>query len=282
MRTKLIVYMSSLALTACTWMQPYSNEVAAINLSVNNVTPWANISAQMQPNFSLSGTDALSKVLPATELVQQQTLSAFYLGLGFGYKLSGSATASDAPTPAAATPVVLPSAPSTGTAAVSVQPTMQYEAANNLFEKVQMLNRDITDAAIQKHYTPYLVRFKLAVRPFMQDNLAYDVDTRVSFIQEFCDEEDDPDNNCLNIKEVENRKQLKELTQTLKVIPLLVTDDLERQLNANAKLDSTQLNAALGAVLPHGLAATLNEGYLNQQQSSVQGQAYNNRLSVKR
>ena len=53
------------------------DQAAAVLVSVTNVAPWDQVASTMQPNFALTGEQALLQVLPTTERIQEQVLRSF-------------------------------------------------------------------------------------------------------------------------------------------------------------------------------------------------------------
>jgi hypothetical protein len=183
------------------------------------VAPWANVSAALKPNFTMTGDTAVTEVLPTTEQIQNEVLSAFGASLGVG--LPGSSTSSSSgdtlnaaqgsntsggvttttastngtttsSTTTTTTPGVAPATP-TGTPAgaqlptataptgsLSLDPVLRYKAAAYLNQEVQLLNQEIDNAALRECFVPYVVKLKLAVMNY-RPYLAYSVHTRVSF-----------------------------------------------------------------------------------------------------
>ena len=196
------------------------DEAAAVLVSVTNVAPWDQVSSAMQPNFVLTGEQALTKVLPTTQRQQEQVLKAFgaSLGIGLPQSFSESTTARTGSnittsTTAAAGTVIggtsttgntssttdttkpgSPPTPSSGAPAggqlpmtgtslagdIGIDPELQYRAAQSLFESVQMMNRQTKYAAMLRNYVPYLVRLRVTVMPYRQ-NLGYALHLRIGF-----------------------------------------------------------------------------------------------------
>ena len=180
----------------------HQDEAATVLVSATMVAPWAQVSAAMKPNFTLTGDTAVSAVIPTTELIQSQVLTA--LGFSLGVGLPGSSTqattttSSSAATTSSATttksPGVAPSPPtgapagaqlptaSSLPAGLSLDPLLKYKAAYYLNqEEVQLLNQEIDNAAVRECFEPYVVKLKLAVMTY-RPHLAYSVHTRVAFV----------------------------------------------------------------------------------------------------
>ena len=74
----------------------------------------------------------------------------------------------------------LPQAPA-NTGGTDIDPVLKYQAAQALFQAVQLMNREVQFAATRDGYTPYLVQIKLGVIPYKR-HLPYDVHARISLL----------------------------------------------------------------------------------------------------
>lgn len=195
------------------------DQAATVLVTASMVAPWATVSAALKPAFTMTGDAAVAEVLPTTEQIQSQVLSAFGASLGVG--LPGSSTSSSsgqtsnitqgsnttggvttttasnngtatssttttttpgvAPAPPTSMPAggQLPTAPAL-TGGISLDPVLKYKAAAYLNQEVQLLNQEIDNAAVRECFVPYVVKLKLAVMNY-RPYLAYSVHTRVSF-----------------------------------------------------------------------------------------------------
>jgi hypothetical protein len=296
------------------------DEAAAVLVSVTNVAPWEQVAATMQPNFALSGDQALLQVMPGTERMQEQVLSAFGATLGIGLPQSArqsSATTSaqtsttttipangQAATSGSSTngssvtstntlqPGVTPTPPSgmpaggqlpTGQSVagdVGLDPVLKYQAALALFESVQMMNREIQNAAMLRCYVPFLVRMRIAVMPY-RPNLAYSLNTRIAF---FPNENPTKGIGTLALRKASDGERPDPCTDARYlpyIVPILASDDIERALKSRATEVAQQIGLALSAMV-QGLGGSLSTNNLNQALSSISAQDYNSRLSVAR
>jgi hypothetical protein len=200
------------------------DEAASFLVVPTMVVPWNQVSDAMQPNFALSGDQALLQVAPVTARVQEQVLNAFGATLGIGLPqtstqsssvstgsqttttttggstpgttgtgTAGSTTSSTTTSAPGTAPTV-----STGTPAgaqaltaasnsgdIGVDPVLKYQSALALFEAVQMLNREAQNAAVLADSVPFLVRLKFALMPYRQ-HLPYSMHSRISFFPNGC------------------------------------------------------------------------------------------------
>ncbi len=183
------------------------------------VSLWEDASTTMKPNFALTGDQALAKVLPTTESVNQQILTAFGAGIAAGFpqitsnnsagttnsQQNGSSTAGGVTTTTASTsagttsstttqaqngtPPTIPTGTPAGgalpaaagaTATLGLDPVLQYKAANHLLQEVQLLNQEIDDAANRKCFVPYVVGLKISIINY-RPHLAYSLHEHVGF-----------------------------------------------------------------------------------------------------
>jgi hypothetical protein len=297
------------------------DQAAAVLVTPTNVVQWDQVAAAMQPNFALSGDQALTQVLPATERIQEQVLSAFGASLGVGLPQSfgqssttntaKSSTTTTTPTTGPATtsssgstdtnsgrttttqPGVVPTVPSgvpTGgqlpsgpsvAGDVGLDPVLKYQAALSLFESVQMMNREVQNAAILRCYVPFLVRVRLAVLPY-RPNLAYTLDSRIAF---FPSESTTGSGTTplLLVGPNSNDKHTacNDGSYLPQIVPILAADDIERALKSRATEAAQQIGLALSAMV-HGVGANLGLNNVNQSLNSISGQDFNSRLTIAR
>ena len=183
------------------------------------VAPWADISPNLKPSFSLTGDQAAAQVLPVTESINQQILTAVGFSLAAGLPTSATTSSNGATNSTSSTSNVAAGATTTtstssngttsttttqkvpgtapdvptgipaggalpgaaGTAPVlGLDPILKYKAAASLFQEVQLLNQEVTSAANRDCYVPYVVKLKLAVVNY-RPHLAYAVHSKISF-----------------------------------------------------------------------------------------------------
>jgi hypothetical protein len=197
----------------------------------------------MQPNFALTGDAALQQIAPVTQARQEQALSAVAASLGLS-AFVGPFKAPASGASVATLPSSLPSAqPPAGTPAggslpapitnftPGLDPILKYQAGNALFQFVQLLNSELSSRTIRDKHTPFIARIRVAVLPY-QSALPYDVYAYVSFFT-------GDTHKC----------DLQALCAPI-VLPLLVTDDIERATDAAAAETARQLAFALSVNAP--------------------------------
>jgi hypothetical protein len=294
------------------------DQAAAVLLSVSAVAPWEQVAEAVQPSFALTGDQALQQVAPVTQRIQEQVLSAFGVSLGLGLPQSSSASSitrtesgTTSTTTSTTQPGVVPPAPSgipaggqlppgvalTGDA--GLDPILKYQAAAALYQAVQLMNREVQLAASRRCFMPYLVRLKLTVVPYRR-NLPYDLHARISFFSDNATLSKSPSPQLSQGSPegpltIETRPasppprsatsaskdgcdNAKELPQ---VLPLLVTDDLERALKLRAVETARQIGLAL-SFMYQGVGGSLGANRVTQALDAISGQDINTRLTVTR
>lgn len=313
------------------------DEAAAVLVSVTAVAPWSQVSDAMQPNFTLTGDGALLQVAPTTARIQEQVLNAFGASLGVGLPqsfgqstatstqsysqnasttggvttntgnvstgASGSSTETRQPGSAPQVPSGLPAgAHALGAPSVSgttdIDPILKYQAALALYQSVQLMNRQVQNAATLHCFVPYFVQLKMAVLPYRRD-LPYDVHSRISFFGGGTSDGAGSPDAPLKIENVEGptaiaqsqgqkpapapkvEGQCDNKTKLPQIVPLLVTDNIERAIKSSAVETARQIGFALSAML-HGVGANVGLNQLDQTLNAVSGQDINSRFTLAR
>ena len=150
-------------------------------------------------------------------------------------------------------------------------PVLQYQTATALFQEVQLLNSYLKFAALQSCFTPYLVRLQIGVTPYARRQ-PYDVFQRVSlFVGDgVVSDKEDPSDACSKVKDHQPR-----------VVPLVVTDNLELSREHQAQQVSRQLGLALSGIVSNAaLGGQLNR--LTESLDAIEGNSLNSLTSVTR
>lgn len=261
------------------------SEIGPTLISVDNAVPWEEIAGALEPNFAVNGgDDFLNNGLPTTALIQTQVLKALGIRAAVGLPRSLSETVEKAATESAressidssgtsastttATttgssnktttrgPGELPAlpvgSPTEGTlptpididAALTTDPFLKYQAAASLFQAVRLLNAEVRNAALRDGYLPYLVRLKLAPIPY-RDDINVNIYAKIAFF------------HAHNAMPSESQHSLAEREQngtpTQKflpyVLPLLITDNIERAVEARAAELARQFGLAVNFMI---------------------------------
>ncbi len=268
------------------------DEAVAVLISVNTVAPWDQVADAVQPNFSLTGDQALQQIAPATARIQEQVLSASGVSVGLGLSPGNLASAPQAPTsiPAGSQ---LPTSPSVS-GDIGLDPILKYQAACALYQAVQLMNREVQYAAMRDGFVPYLVTMKFAIMPYRRD-LPYDLHARISFFPGGGAAPQHPElmttgGAAAGNPEATNADAPTSTTQSQnapsnvrlpQVLPMLVTDDIERALKSSAAEVARQIGLALSASI-HGVGGGFDLNKVNESLKTISGQDINSRLTVTR
>ncbi|MFM0275790.1 hypothetical protein PQR37_30190 [Paraburkholderia nemoris] len=309
--------LTSLLVAGCTTPShdAESRDQAAGILISSNAFRWQDIASSLQPNFQISSTTALQQVAPVTQEAQLANLNANSVSAIIGALAgptgkSANASPSAVPNPQAVTGiptgVSLPAAITPNTA-LGVDPMLQYRAALSLFQYVQELNADLTSSTFTESFVPYVVRLKLTVVPYRQ-NLPYDLFAKIAFFtptncysdarnqgsnekgssgkikrSSHKDESISKADEISRSKDAEpdSEEHNKCLTELPLVVPLLVTDDIERAATSVAVESARQLALALQILSPYA-QGTLAANSVKQNYQALSGQNYDSLLTVGR
>lgn len=279
----------------------HRGEAGAVLLSVNSTIPWSDAALELEPKFDMQNGDvALNKVVRATTVLRRQVLDAFGVGLGVGLPQT-STTASELVTSNTQTvtsladgvesetktqtdsvttsdqtekkPGEAPETPSTNPPSTdfpqpiqqlegdSVDPFLEYKAAQSLFHTVKLLNAEVRNAAVREGYVPHVVILKLTPMLYQRD-LPYDIHAKVSFFN--------------------GGEMAKEKSFNLPyVVPILATDSLERAIKSNAVEISRQVGLALNAMV-QGVGVEAGLDKLNRDLDAIEANDFNSLLTVGR
>jgi hypothetical protein len=272
-------------------------QAGEVLLTVTSVTPWSQIADALQPNFTLTGDDAVLKVLPVAQRLTQQVLNSFGGSLAASLPSTSTASTVQTATPAGGSPTVTSTttnttAPGSSVAQSPAQPSgitvpsllnngndpavdplQQYQAARSLFEAVSMMNREVVNAAFRECYVPYLVRLRLTVQTD-RPNLGYNLHSRLAFFRQ-------GDLPQPKDQFVSPGCRAGAAGRAPIVVPLVASDDIERAIAQQAVSVARQINLAVSG-MPHGIGLGAAASNLEQSLNGVLGQSYNSRLSVAR
>lgn len=216
-------------------------EAGSVHLSVLSVAPWSDYTAAMQPNFELTADGALAKVAADSRWTNDEDSSMVQAGRESVAldRASGGARPLEFPglrpgdsDPALRPPALLGpgSAPGTGEGAAGPDAMLKYTAATALYQEVQLLNRYIHDAAIPNGYRPYLVRLQVSLMPSRR-HAPYDAYTTLSF---FIPGERPAGDAGEDVSSNTDAIFREPFGNGPKVLPLLVTDNLEASVQSRS------------------------------------------------
>jgi hypothetical protein len=275
-------------------------QAGSAHIAVLAIAPWDEYKAAVQPAFKLSPDDALAQAMPNTLAIEEKLLSA----LGAGLKLAppttaitetrtthaktgaealtthdrtethatgdASRVASGAPLQGAA--VSLPPAASALATPIGVDSMLRYWAATALYQEVQILNRYIRDAAVGTDYLPYVVRLQVTLMPLRRDQ-PYDAYTNVSFfLGDWQSDVATSEKPALVLEESKN---------AVRILPLLVTDNIEAAIHSRSVNQVRRLALALSAIAG-GVGAAGDLQKLDESLRSAIGRDLNSTFTVGR
>lgn len=235
-------------------------DAGAINMAVISVGFWEKYSAALQPIFKLSEDDALNKSLPNTALFQE------ILKRVLSTEVSGSvdAKAEHDNKPAIAQNKDSKTSPNFGkdifSRPLSNDPITQYLAATSLYQEVHLMNHCVADAAIGEEWAPYLLRLQVSLMPLRRD-LALDAYSVISFFSDPSQDGGATLGNGDSNNDSYNRRGVR-------VIPLLVTDNLEGILHASSA-DQVHQFALDSVANPRFSVRSALRGWIDRGQSSL-------------
>jgi len=237
--------------TSMNWVMPArqtkrvctQDEAGTAHVSVLSVAPWEEYIDALQPTFKMTSDDAVQEAIAGTGVLDESILRAFSgmlkaagptLGTD-GQKTPGDASKASPPElgdvpKASENATFAPTAPS-----VEIEPMMRHSAATALFQEVQLLNRYVRDAAVATGLVPYVVRMQVTLLPNARKE-PYDAYATITFFA---------GNNAAAqayesaeglwaraIKPIPDTDEA--IDQLPRVLPLLVTDDLESTRHSEA------------------------------------------------
>lgn len=289
--------LASCGLTACAGGLSSSSgklssqsEAGAVLLSVASVAPWDDVRDSLKPNFKVSSADELlDKVAPSIASRSSATLDAASFDLGVQLDLGTTSrarsvvtnadgsttdtsqvtrkreTPSSAPVPASGLPAgvdKLAAPAGTKDPYKDLDPMLQYGAANSLYQYIQLLNTSFDHVSTRKdRASSYVVHAKLSFMPYRR-KVPYDLHAIISFFPS-------------------NWLDKAESTDNVSIIPILVTDDVER-INSTR---TAELSRRIGLALKAGggsAAAGAEFARLLQDAYALSANEVNSKITVTR
>ncbi len=270
-------------------VRPTSHEEAGtVHIAVLSVAPWSEYVDELQPEFGMKESEALAQVVPTTSLLDQKIIDALSMGAKAGLPTSisdmtrtttvksGAPTVTESSSSRVKKSGEIPSdggedgftAPGTtkelGKAEgdIGMDPMMRHLAATALFQEVKLLNMFIKNAAVgnKSNYKPYIVRLQVSAMPTAR-NVPYDAYTTFTFF----DGAEEAGSGSVNTpaKLAGSQEESKESSRMDKpdvprVVPLLVTDNLEGILHSRSEEKIREFTAALSGMIGNvGVASAL-------------------------
>jgi len=283
-------------------------DAAAIRVTTLSVARWEDYVDALQAQFSMTADVATTLAFPQTSISQSSVADSLALGLQLGLpqsthtasqgvsgsqgttttattavnqgattntgnaaSTSGNSTTNSSSSTLAAgvaptSTLTTPTAPSTSgiagpSGALQVDPIDSYNAAASIYEEVQLLNRYLQDGALRYGYVPYVARMQISVMPFAR-NEPYDVYLDIGLFSQ-----------CEGTGLGESLPAV--------VVPLLVTDDIEKGQATNAVNIARQLALNIAGVVDNvGLGGNVSN--LSDSFKSILADTFNSRFMVSR
>ncbi len=313
--------MVCIALTACTPKMvvdhpPKLNsvqEAASVRVAALSVARWEDYVDSLQAQYALTPDGALALAIPQTSISQSSIADAVGLGLQIGLPQStrtqtqslstsqgntaasttattgttttntsngatnsansesANTTATRGPGTAPASTLPAQTAPSVNGIAgpsgtVQTDPLTTYTAATAIYQEVQLLNRYLQDGALSYGYVPYIARMQISVMPFAR-NEPYDVYLDIGFFS-----------RCAG--DTDGVPVSKEVFPAI-VVPLLVTDDIERGQSTSAENIARQLALSIAGTV-NNIGVGANFSNLKDQFKSILAENLNSLFMVSR
>lgn len=264
----------------------FNYKAGSTHVAVLSITPWENIMASLQPNFPMTAEIALDKSIPTTMKYEQKMVDAMIAKLTLTPPMTSMTTNITTTTNALGTtstetktrtkepgkvptsentPSTLnePSSPSGNSIKnvmegdLGLDPMVKYTAANALYQEVKLLNRYVSDAAVNNNSKAYVLRLQVSVMPHKR-NMPYDTYIDISFLNKEPKGGDD-----------------------LTIIPLLVTDDLESLSSSRSIETIRQIGLSVTAMI-QGTGAKADLDKIKKNLENIRGQSMNSLLTVAR
>lgn len=279
--------MCTFGLTGCPpnfWTQKtvsQQEQAASVHVAVLSVARWADYREAMQPTFKLTPDDAVGQALPTTLALEEKFLESFSARLKLavpGPSLTDSSTTSPS---GSQTATALPPSTSVLGTSLSIDPLMKYWAATALYQEVQLLNRYVKDAALYEGYTAYVVRLQVSLMPRMR-NEPYDAYSTISFFSGGFGSETGSGASSTIVNPASTHSSNDKAQTSVKgirVIPLLVTDDIEAAINSRSLDKLRQLGLALSATI-QGVGVGTDLQSADEKLRTVLGRDFNSRFIV--
>ena len=264
-----------------------TREAGSVHVAVLSVAPWERYVNALQPEFSLTADEAVSAVLRDSRRVQRQTLDA--VGIAAEYKDTKGDAMGEVPGSnlQVAHGGQGPTSPWEGKNSNERPDAMlEYSAATSLYQEVQLLNRYVQDAAIPAGHRAYVVRMQISLMPRRRHE-PYDAYATLGFFTT-PQPKDEAAAEAIASRGAPGT-MLRDLDVALgsdglgaRVIPLLVTENLESSFETRMAESLAALSLSLGSIAP-GLASGVGIDALQSSDSaSVYGRDLNGLLTVAR
>lgn len=251
----------------------YADEAGSVSISPSAVTPWDEVAGDLQPNFKMDSATAFTNAIPNTQSLDERLSDLLSANLQVGLPTRNSTRITNEDTnsttgeidtvvdntltrQSGATPGAVTLAPGTaatlaalGATNLGDDPILRYLAATALQQEVALLNRYVRDRIRWPGAQAFVVQLQLSVMPNGR-TMPYDVETDVTLHAD--DEQararlayelqlpNNPDGSAPASRACDPSSR-----DTLQVLPMIVTDNLEGLRAARATDNIRQLALSL-------------------------------------
>ena len=263
------VFGSAFLVTGCaqeSLFEPHrvsSHEKAgAANIAVTMIAPFEEYIDALSPNIKLSSSDAVKQVIPKTTLLDQRLLDVMTAAVQVAVKRDVTnddlPTTTEDPSLSRNATALLNRLPNDAAMLeLNQDPILTHTAATYLLQEVELLNRYVRNAALRRDHIPYVVRLQLNLTPYAR-NQPYDHYATIGFFTKGTGK-----------------------SQPVLVLPLLVTDNLERT-STQRTLDVVRQFASALRLLQGSFLGNLTFSSFSEKLENVLGSDHNSVLSLGR
>ncbi|MBI4798118.1 MAG: hypothetical protein HY794_05170 [Desulfarculus sp.] len=261
------------------------HEAGDSHVAVLSIAPWEDYVQRLQPQFEISGKTALEQVLPLSARLEEKVVAGLSAQItppalpevtksgGITKKISEEGKVSTEDKSEYTQKPAAQYTPSNQLAgkeaanlkapegALNVDPMLRHLAATALYQEVQVLNSYLHNATIGQDYQPYLVRLQVSLMPKAR-NEPYDAYTMLTFFQ------------------IPVSPEQPVMERAPRVIPLLISDNLEMALAARSHEFLLKLSASLSLATQGAAGGDIGAVY-DKIQSSI-SQEFNSLFTVAR
>jgi hypothetical protein len=267
-----------------------TREAGSVHIAVLSVAPWERYVSALQPQFHLTEEQALASVVRDSRKVRTETMDA----MGISGELKGKKGGADGEAPSSGLqvigggPIVPQSLWEGKNPDEHPDAMLEYSTATSLFQEVQLLNRYVQDAAIPSGHRAYVVRMQVALMPRRRHE-PYDAYTTIGFFTTRREEGESGDVAVSLGSRGTPGTQLRGSDlhlaadgQGARVIPLLVTENLEASFESRMAESLQALSLSLSSFAPSVTGGLGVDALQSSNSASVYARDLNGLLTVAR
>ena len=263
-----VILVAVFLLDGCSIKSVKNEDAGSSYVSVLSVASWEKYKEDLMPNFQIDSKTALDQVVTTTGMMENKIFDAMGGSINLAFSANAVATSSEKSDKGSAEVdkntgknIEMTQPKALSELKPEVDPMLRYLAATALYQEIKLLNKYLEDAACQQ-FTPYVVRLQVTVMPRVR-KVPYDFYINLSFFQTAKKDKDGVDK------------------KTPKILPLLVTDNLESILHAKNTDQIRQITAYLSLIYQGlGFGDDFNKKY--EEIQNLFGKDLNSILTVAR